>query len=113
MVPEANELVVTVRVLVPAAAVIVTESAFDDCQLRVTLWPDVMDFESADRDTVGAKGAALDVPEHEDKPHVARSTSPDKIQRTALQFMLYKHPTSRYGAANQMPVNRMLVVETL
>ena len=84
MLPAACELVVTVRVLAPAVAVIVTESAFDDCQLRVTLWPDVMDFEFADSDTVGVNGAALDVPEHEDKPHVARSTIPHKIQRIAL-----------------------------
>ena len=37
MLPDASELVVTVRVLLPADAVIVTELAFDDCHLRVTL----------------------------------------------------------------------------
>jgi hypothetical protein len=77
-VPDPCELVVTVRVAVPLVAVIVTESAFEDCQLRVTLWPDVMDFELADNDTVGVDEAALDAPEHEDKAHVARSTIPQK-----------------------------------
>lgn len=66
----------TVRVVVPAVAVIVTELAFDDCQFRVTLWPDVIDAEVEVRDTVGDEGAALDVPAHDDKPQVARSTIP-------------------------------------
>jgi hypothetical protein len=82
--PDAFELVVTVRVVVPAVAVIVKESAFDDCHFRVTLWPEVMDLESADNDTVGTVGggggAALDVPAHEDKPQVARSTIPQQMQ---------------------------------
>lgn len=82
--PVACELVVTVLVWAPAVAVIVTELAFDDCQLRVTLWPDVIDFEFADSDTVGVDGAAFDVPEHEAKAHIARSTIPHKVQRTAL-----------------------------
>jgi len=37
MLPAACELVVTVRVVLPAVAVIVTELAFDDCQFSVTL----------------------------------------------------------------------------
>jgi hypothetical protein len=78
-VPDASELVVTVRVLVPAVAVTVTELAFDDCQLKVTLWPDVMEFELADSDTVGVDEAALDVPEHEDKAHIARSAIPQEM----------------------------------
>jgi hypothetical protein len=80
--PDACELVVTVRVVVPAVAVIVTESAFDDCQVSVTFWPDVMELELADRDTVGGVDCPFDVPEHEEKPQVAITTTMQEIQRT-------------------------------
>ncbi len=41
-VPDACELVVTVRVVDPAAAVIVTDVAFKVCQLIETLCPELM-----------------------------------------------------------------------
>jgi hypothetical protein len=81
MLPDACELVVTVRVLPPAVAVMFTELAFDDCQVSVTFWPDVMELELAERDTVGVD-CPFDVPEHEEKPQVATSTTPQEIQRT-------------------------------
>ena len=74
--PDTCELVVTVRVLVPAVAVTVTELAFDDCHFKVTVWPDVMDFESAVSETVGVEGAGLDILEHENSPQVETSTIP-------------------------------------
>ena len=42
-VPDACELDVTVRVVLPAVAVIVTVVAFVACQLRVMLCPEVID----------------------------------------------------------------------
>ena len=51
--PEASELVVRVRVDDPPFAVTVTDVAFVACQLRVTLWPALMEFAFAEKIKAG------------------------------------------------------------
>jgi hypothetical protein len=51
--PATCELVVNVRVEVPAVAVIVTDVALLACQFRVTLCPELMEFEVAEKTRVG------------------------------------------------------------
>ena len=53
MLPEASELVVSVRVDEPAVAVIVTEVAFTACQVRVTLCPASMAAALAEKTSEG------------------------------------------------------------
>ena len=73
--PVAWELVVTVRVVEPAVAVMVTEVELVVCQLKVTLWPAPIDVGFAENVTVGT----VDVFEfvaQEEKPHRARNSVP-------------------------------------
>lgn len=77
--PEACELVDTVRTLEPAVAVMVTEVAFDDCQLSVTLCPLVIVLALAVKVTVGVDGGVVCVElplEQPLSPHKASNTIP-------------------------------------
>ncbi len=72
MLPDAFELVVRVRIEDPAAAVIVTEVALDDCQFRVTGCPDVIDFALAVSVMVGTEfWPELETPLQELRPQRA------------------------------------------
>ena len=59
MLPEASELVVSVRVDEPAVAVIVTEVAFTACQVRVTLCPASMAAALAEKTSDGGSNCSL------------------------------------------------------
>lgn len=50
---------VTVRVEEPLLALMVTEVALVVCQLKVTLWPLVIDVVLAERVTVGVGGGTI------------------------------------------------------
>ena len=78
--PATWELAITLRVELPAAAVMVTDVAFVLCQARVTLCPEIMDVGFADRVTVGAFWPELRPQLH--KPANASGIDPQKIQRT-------------------------------
>jgi hypothetical protein len=58
----ACELVITVRVVLPAVAVIVTEVAFVDCHVNVTLCPEVIVTVFAENTIVGFAGGGGVVP---------------------------------------------------
>lgn len=84
-VPEPCEVVVRVRVEDPAVAVIVTEVAFEDCQVSVTFCPALMDVGVAKRVTLGAEDdVAFELLAQEEKPQTANSRNPQEIHRTAL-----------------------------
>jgi len=74
--PDTCELVVTVRVEEPAVAVIVTDVALVDCQVRVTLCPVLMEVGLAARLTLGVDDVALELPAQEEKPQIAKSRIP-------------------------------------
>ena len=81
--PVALELVVTVRLVVPSLAVMVTEVAFDDCQLTVVLCPALIEVGLADSVTVGAGGGsvAFGLLAQEREPQIAASRAPHENQR--------------------------------
>jgi hypothetical protein len=88
--PDACELVVTVRVDEPAVAVIVTDVALVACHVSVTFCPLLTDAVLAASVTLGAdEELAWEVPPQEDKPQTANNRVPDKIQRTAEQFIIF------------------------
>ena len=73
--PVAWELVVTVRVVEPAVAVMVTEVELVVCQLKVTLWPEPIDVGFAENVTVGTV-EVFELVAQEEKPHRARNSVP-------------------------------------
>ena len=73
--PVAWELVVTLRVVEPAVAVIVTEVELVVCQLKVTLWPEPIDVGFAENVTVGTV-EVFELVAQEEKPHRARNSVP-------------------------------------
>jgi hypothetical protein len=77
--PVICELVVTVRVAVPAAAVIVTELAFDAVQVNVTLWPEAIEAVLVVRETVGVATTWLEPPPHAQRMPVASRAIPEPI----------------------------------
>jgi len=79
--PEAWDVEVSVRVALPAVAVIVTAVAFVDCQLRVTLCPALIELALAEKMRVGAAlGPAR--PLQALSPHKANGMIPLVMQRT-------------------------------
>lgn len=78
MVPEAFEVDSTVRVELPAVAVIVTIVASVVCQFSVTLWPLLMEFVLAEKMRVGMGLVLVLVPTPLQAliPHSARGISP-------------------------------------
>jgi len=91
IVPEAWVLFVTVRVSVPAAAVIVTEVAFESFQVSVTLWPDVIEAALADNTTLGLTGGGGGLfgvlMEQPARPPTASSNIPLVIRRKPVWFI--------------------------
>ena len=83
-VPDAFELDMTVRVDVPAVAVIVTEVAFVACQVRVTLCPAVIEVMLAEKVRVGVGVALRPVPPQALIPHKASGIIPLVSQRNHL-----------------------------
>ena len=78
--PVACALVVTARVVEPAAAVMVTEVELVVCQLKVTLWPEPIDDGLAEK----VRDGAVDVFElvaQEQAPQRASRSVPHEIQR--------------------------------
>ena len=73
--PVAWELVVTLRVVEPAVAVMVTEVELVVCQLKVTLWPEPIDVGFAENVTVGTV-EVFELVAQEEKPHRARNSVP-------------------------------------
>ena len=73
--PVAWELVVTLRVVEPAVAVIVTEVELVVCQLKATLWPEPIDVGFAENVTVGTV-EVFELVAQEEKPHRARNSVP-------------------------------------
>ena len=80
MLPEVGEPETTFRVLEPAAAVMVTEVALNDCQFSVTLWPLLIVVALAEKVMVGA--AFLGELAQEEQPQIAAISAPQEIQRT-------------------------------
>lgn len=85
--PEAWDVPGSVRVELPAVAVIVTEVAFVVCQLRVTLCPALIEFTLAEKMRVGA---ALDPPTPLQalSPHKANVIIPLVMQRILFLLIL-------------------------
>jgi hypothetical protein len=75
--PESCEPLTTLLVEDPAAAVMVTDEAFDACQVSVTLWPLLIDLALAERVMAGA---TLELP-HDAAPHISAIRAPQEIQR--------------------------------
>lgn len=86
MLPDACELVVTVRVEDPAVAVIVTDVAFTVCQFKVTLLPASIDAALAEKISVGA--SPLLSPVQPEKDNRASGIAPQVTQRNNLVFIL-------------------------
>jgi hypothetical protein len=81
MLPDVCMPLTTARVEEPADAVMVTEVALEDCQLRVTLWPLLIDKVLAEKVMVGA--TFLELLAQDDEPQMATITATKDIQRTA------------------------------
>jgi hypothetical protein len=81
--PLTEELVVTGRVVDPATAVMVTEDAFDVCQLNITLCPVVIVPTLAEKTRLGPPPPppGLPMPAHEQRPRRASNTIPILIRR--------------------------------
>jgi hypothetical protein len=82
MLPEASELVVSVRVEEPAVAVIVTEVAFTACQVKVTLCPTSMAAALAEKTSDG--GSDLLTPLQPDSDNNATGSEAQVTQRRML-----------------------------
>jgi hypothetical protein len=73
---------VTVRVDEPLLAVMVTEVELVACQLKVTLWPLMMEVALAEKVTVGSVCiTAFELFAQEQEPHKARSRGPQESLR--------------------------------
>ena len=83
--PEACELVVTVRVDEPALAVIVTEVALADCQLSVTVCPALIAPELAEKTRSG--GPPLLSPLQPESANKATGIAPQVTQRNNFVFI--------------------------
>jgi hypothetical protein len=88
MLPIACVLVVTVFVAVPAFAVIVTDVAFEACQLSLTLWPALIELGLAEKVRVGAAEVWIEVFRPQAlRPHKAIGNIPQVIQRKFLELI--------------------------
>ncbi len=86
--PEAFELVVRLRVEVPAVAVMVTEVALEDCQLSVTDCPELMEVELAVSVTLGVDGnVVLGLLAQEERPQAASSKIPQEGEQRFFRLM--------------------------
>lgn len=85
--PEACELVVTVRVDEPAVAVIVTEVALLDCQFSVTVCPALMAPELAENTRSG--GLPLLNPVQPQRANRATGIAPQLTQRNNFVFIFF------------------------
>jgi len=93
MLPEAFELVATVRVDDPATAVMMTDVASVDCHVRVTLCPSVIDLALADRVTVGVEfWLPVEAPEQERRPNEVSSITPSPMHCQVPQLSRRKIP---------------------
>jgi len=86
MLPEASELVVSVRVDEPAVAVIVTEVAFTACQVRVRLCPASMAAALAEKTSEG--GSELLTPLQPDSHNNATAIEAQVTQQRILFLMV-------------------------
>ncbi|HET9304596.1 MAG TPA: hypothetical protein VFO46_01085 [Candidatus Sulfotelmatobacter sp.] len=89
--PEAWDVPESVRVALPAVAVIVTAVAFVVCQLRVTLCPALIELALAEKMRVGAALGAVLGPARllqAVSPHKANGIIPLVMQRTLFLLIL-------------------------
>jgi len=101
--PEAWDVEVSVRVALPAVAVIVTAAAFVVCQLRVTLCPALIELALAEKMRVGAAlGPAR--PLQALSPHKANGMIPLIMQRTLFLLICIRRFSRSTLAETQMPL---------
>ena len=100
--PEACELVVTVRVDEPTVAVIVTEVALADCQFRVTVCPALIAPELAEKTKSG--GPPLLSPLQPESANKATGIAPRVTQRNNFVFICLVALPSPKACDIQMPL---------
>lgn len=100
MLPEVGEPETTFRVEDPAVAVMVTELALNEVQLRVTLWPVLIAFVLAEK---LISGGSFCNPPHAVTPHIAPNKIPQKMQRTASLLIPKESASQIRPCGNQMP----------
>jgi len=100
--PEAFELVVTVRVDEPAVAVIVTDVALADCQFRVTVCPALIAPELAEKTKSG--GPPLLSPLQPESANKATGIAPQVTQRNNFVFISLVALPSPKACDIQMPL---------
>jgi hypothetical protein len=85
--PEGWDVEGSVRVELPAVAVIVTAVAFVVCQLRVTLCPALIELTLAEKTRVGAVLGPPARPPQALSPHKANGSIPLVMKRTLCLFI--------------------------
>jgi hypothetical protein len=90
--PDACELVVTVREPEPVEAVIVTDVAFVVCQFKVTLCPAVIAVAFAEKARVGIPEPlpGLEAPAQAQRAKSARSMIPKETRRSDSWFISFQ-----------------------